>query len=300
MILLGLIALISKYLYNQFKESEDMFETNEHYNLVSEFFLEQGKKRKPILWIHSSTELNSRNWDSFMSRSSNKLNQPYLQLTMKSIYDHCKESFNICLINDDSFSSLLSWNLDLPDIAEPMKSHYRTLGLSMILYEYGGMLVPQSFLCTKNLLPLYKPIFFMEQKNTGISEHVYLPNTLFMGCKKKNPTMKRFIAYQEQLYKERTEQSDFIGNTQLWLYRERVGVDGKWIGIKKACGKPVLIDELLGTSEICLPEHYGIYIPQEEILRRPKYSWFARMSVQQLKESQFYLDFGNLLNHSNK
>jgi len=283
--------MISKYLYYQFKQCEDMFESNEHYNLVSEYFLEKGRKDKPILWIHTSTEINSRNWESFMSRSSRKLNQPYLQLTMKSIYEHCKDSFNICLINDDSFSSLLSWNIDLPDLAEPMKSHYRTLGLSMILYEYGGMVVPQSFLCKKDLYPLYKPIFFMEQRNTGISEHIYLPSTLFMGCKKKNPTMKRFIAYQEQLYKERTEQSDFIGNIQLWLYRERVGVDGKNIGIKKTDGSPVLIDELLGTSPICLPDHYGIYIPQEEILRRPKYSWFARMSVQQLRDSNFYLKF---------
>ena len=291
MILLIVFAVISKYLYYQFKQSEEMFESHEHYKLVSEYFLDKGHKHKPILWIHTSTELNSRNWESFMSRSSKKLNQPYLQLTMKSIYEHCKESFNICLINDESFSSLLSWNIDLPDIAEPMKSHYRTLGMSMILYEYGGMVVPQSFLCKKNLLPLYKPIFFMEQRNTGVSEYVYLPNTHFMGCKKNNPTMKRFIKYQEQLYKERTEQSDFIGNTQLWLNRENVGVDGKSIGVKKIDESPVLIDELLGTSDIILPEHYGIYIPQDEIMRRPKYSWFARMSVPQLKESQFYIKF---------
>jgi hypothetical protein len=291
MILLIVFAIISKYLYYQYKQSEDLFESQEHYKLVSEYFIDKGHKQKPILWIHSSTELNSRNWESFMSRSSTKLNQPYLQLTMKSIYDHCKESFNICLINDESFASLLSWNIDLPDIAEPMKSHYRTLGLSMILYEYGGMVVPQSFLCKKNLLPLQKPVFFMEEKNTGVSDHVYLPNTHFMGCKKKNPTMKRFIAYQEQLYKERTEQSDFIGNTLLWLNRERVGVDGKWIGVKKIDESPVLIDDLLGSSDIALPEHYGIYINQEEILRRPKYSWFARLSVPQLKEGQFYLKF---------
>ena len=131
----------------------------------------------------------------------------------------------------------------------------------------------------------------MEQRNTGVSEYVYLPNTHFMGCKKNNPTMKRFIKYQEQLYKERTEQSDFIGNTQLWLNRENVGVDGKSIGVKKIDESPVLIDELLGTSDIILPEHYGIYIPQDEIMRRPKYSWFARMSVPQLKESQFYIKF---------
>ena len=98
LILLIVFALISKYLYNQYKQTEEMFETHEHYKLVSEYFLDKGHKNKPILWIHTSTELNSRNWESFMTRSSRNLNQPYLQFTMKSIYDHCKESFNICLI----------------------------------------------------------------------------------------------------------------------------------------------------------------------------------------------------------
>ena len=41
MILLIVFAVISKYLYYQFKQSEEMFESNEHYKLVSEYFLEE-------------------------------------------------------------------------------------------------------------------------------------------------------------------------------------------------------------------------------------------------------------------
>jgi hypothetical protein len=173
-----------------------------------------------------------------------------------------------------------------------MKSHYRTLGLSMILQQYGGILVPQSFLCTKDLKPLSRESFFViENHNRGVThdQRSYFPDTVFMGCKKKNDTMNRFVEYQEELYKDKTEQSDFIGNVSLWLQRQKVTViDGSWIGIKKVDGKPVSLAEILGTSEIELPPHYGVYLSQEEILKRPKYSWFARMSTDQILESPIY------------
>ena len=260
--------------------------------MVSEYFLDKGNKKKPILWIHTSTEINARNWESFYSRNSTKLNQPYLQMTMKSIYDKCNDSFNICLINDESFSSLLSWNIELNDLADPIKSHYRTLGLSMILQHYGGILVPQSFLCTKDLKPLSRESFFVvENHNRGVThdQRTYFPDTIFMGCKKKNDTMNRFVEYQEELYKDKTEQSDFIGNVSLWLQRQNITIiDGSWIGIKKVDQSPVSLAELLGTSSIDLPPHYGVYFSQEEILTRPKYSWFARMSTEQILESPIY------------
>jgi hypothetical protein len=290
-IILILFSLIANYMYYEYKQSEETFESNEHYQLVSEYFLDKGNKKKPILWIHTSTEINARNWESFYSRNSTKLNQPYLQMTMKSIYDKCNDSFNICLINDESFTSLLSWNIDLNDLADPMKSHYRTLGLSMILQQYGGILVPQSFLCTKDLKPLSKETFFaIENHNRRVThdQRAYFPDTVFMGCKKKNETMNRFVKYQEELYKDKTEQSDFIGNVSLWLQRQCTIIDGSWIGIKKVDQSPVSLAELLGTSPIDLLPHYGVLFSQEEILMRPKYSWFARMSTEQILESPIY------------
>ena len=235
-IILILFSLIANYIYYEYKQCEETFDSQEHYQLVSEYFLDKGNKKKPILWIHTSTEMNARNWESFYSRNSTKLNQPYLQMTMKSIYDKCKDSFNICLINDESFSSLLSWNIDLNDLADPMKSHYRTLGLSMVLQQYGGILVPQSFLCTKDLKPLSRETFFViENHNRGVThdQRTYFPDTVFMGCKKKNETMKRFIDYQEELYKDKTEQSDFIGNTSLWLQRQNITIIDSLLEIKE-------------------------------------------------------------------
>jgi hypothetical protein len=251
-------------------------------------------RRKPILWIHTSTEVNARNWESFYSRTSTKLNQPYLQITMKSIYDKCKDSFNICLIDDDVFRRLLSWNIELDDLADPMKSHYRKLGISMLLYHYGGMIVPQSFLCVKNLRGLLTDkMMVVESINNGITHDQvpYFPNMEMMACRKGSLSMKAFMEYQEELYKDKTAQSDFIGNTSLWLNKADITiVDGKNIGIKKTNGKPIGIEELLGTDHIDIPDTvYGIYLPQTEILSRTKYKWFARMSPEQILSSQLMI-----------
>ena len=48
----------------------------------------------------------------------------------------------------------------------------------------------------------------------------------------------------------------------------------------------VVIDELLGSSYINFSDNIvGIYIPADEVLRRTKYEWFARLSNDQLLES---------------
>ncbi len=280
--------------------TEEMFESHEHYLLVRDYYIgEKMNHRKPILWIHTSTEVNARNWESFYSRNTTKLNQPYLQITMKSIYDKCKDSFNICLIDDDVFRRLLSWNVDLDDLADPIKSHYRNLGFSMLLYHYGGMIVPQSLLCVKNLSDLYwnglanNNMFVVENINKGIThdQAPFFPDTTMMACKKKSESMKEFIDYQEELYKDKSAQSDFIGNNSLWLHRKEVTlIDGKYIGLKKIDGSPIGIEELLGTSHIDIPETtYGIYLPQKDILSRNKYNWFARMSPDQILSSQLMI-----------
>jgi hypothetical protein len=299
-ILIIVFSLISKYIYSSYKESEDMFESHEHYQYVSEYFIgEKMSKNKPILWLFSTPDINARNWQSFYSRNTLKVNQPYLQITMKSIYDKCKDSFNVCLINDDVFDSLLKWNINIHDVAQPNKDHYRHLGLSMILYHYGGFVVPPSFLCIHNLYHLYtsslkeKGIFVLEDVNHGVThdQTPYMPNIQMMGCKKKNTIMQKCVEYQEYLFLDKTSQSDFIDNVNLWCNRNVPIIDGKYIGIKKISGKPVTIDELLGTTPIEYPMStlYGIYIPQNEILKRTKYNWFARMSTDQIIKSQLMI-----------
>lgn len=245
--ILMLIFLITvKYIYANYKTSADLYENQEHYQLVNDYFIgEKMSRQKPILWIHTSTEINARNWTSFYSRNTTKLNQPYLQITMKSIYDKCKDSFNLCLIDDDVFRRLLSWNVDLEDLADPIKSHYRHLGMSMLLHQYGGMIVPQSFLCMKDLIHMYRSglehntMFALEGVNHGSTQDAkFIPTLSFMGCKRKSNAMNLFVQFQEKLYLDKTSRSDFLGETSAWLVNKDVTLmDGKIIGIKRKTGR---------------------------------------------------------------
>jgi hypothetical protein len=76
----------------------------------------------------------------------------------------------------------------------------------------------------------------------------------------------------------------FVGKIQQWLHTEveqgRITlVNGKQIGVKSAKGKQILLDHLMSENFLDLDKDaYGIYIPADEILSRPKYQWFACLS----------------------
>jgi hypothetical protein len=158
----------------------------------------------------------------------------------------------------------------------------------MILHKYGGMFVPQSFLCQTDLIDLYQPKLFVgEEVNRTTLPGLYVPGMKLMGCKRNCECMNKFIDYQEKLYKNKTLQSDFTGDIHTYL--KKCGctvIDGSKLGIKKTNGEPVLLNELLGTDPITLPRKLlGVYVPRDEILSRPKFEWFSRMSPLQILES---------------
>ena len=63
--------------------------------------------RKTNSLIHTNYDVNTRNWLDFKSRNTKNLNQMYLEMCVESIVKFCSKSFNVCLINDDSF-----WEFD--------------------------------------------------------------------------------------------------------------------------------------------------------------------------------------------
>ena len=309
-IVLVILALVARLIYMNYTRTEDDRELSEHYRLVDEYLIGNSpddlvKSKQPIIWMHVSREINARNWASFYSRNSMKLNQPYLYITMKSIVDKCSNSFNICLIDDDAFRRLIPyWNIDLEQLSSPTKNSFRQLGLSQLLYYYGGMTVPASFLCMQDLRPMYDQalethnIFAVENINHSITadQYTFLPDVQFMGCKKKSLTMKSMIDMQSNIgYNDFTDETTFLGTPALWCYNQYKRnmlsiIDGKYIGVKTMNEAPVSIDALLGNNDLDFqPTMFGIYIPSDQILSRTKYQWFPRMSVDQILNSNLLI-----------
>lgn len=266
---------------------------------------------RPKLWVHTKYEYNSRKWKSFGSRSSTDLNQPYIHLTIKSIINHCGDDFNVCLIDDDSFSQLIpGWKTKISELPEPQRHLYRELGLTELLYIYGGFVVPNSFVCIRNLAPLFaknisndKP-FVLEKPNHNASiiknqrSQKFTANNMFIGAPKRNSVIKDMVDYLRQRNENphRNAEADFFGYTSKWLDNEVARnhinlVDGIYIGVKTADKTPVLIENLLEEEPIvfCNKRTHGIHIPEEEMLTRSAYNWFPVTSIENLLKSNLLI-----------
>ena len=307
LIAIGVIMTIS-YFGNKVRQAFSTEDADE-YELIKKYLLNDSPLygyNKPKIWIHSKYEVNARKWRDFYSRNTTDLNQPYIHLTIKTIINYCGNDFHICLIDDDTFSKLIpSWDVDLTNMAEPMKSQVREVGLLQLVYYYGGMLVPNSFLCKRNLITLYrdgvangKPFVSETLNRSNIAKDgkrlSFVPDTYIMGAEKNNECVKELCEYIKKIgvngffTGEHTFKGDISKQCMKLMEDDKLNlVDGKLVGIKTPSKKPILLEDLLSEDYLSLDKNaYGIYIPEDEILHRNKYQWFAVLSSEEILDSR--------------
>jgi hypothetical protein len=302
--ILFFILIVLGFLYRRFEDKRMREENNENNEAIQNYLLDDvtlAKSKKPILWIHVPYEYNSRNWLSFGSRSSFNLNQPYLYLTVKSIITQCDNSFTVCIFDDNAFQRLIpGWDINMTRISDPILANMRTLGFMKLLYIYGGLMCPISFLCMKDLSGLYykgtrsKKMFVCEttDRNITSTDFDYYPSITFCGAPKECETVKMACDFiQRTMSTDYTAESKFLGSFDRWCQkriesREINMIDGVEIGTKTIDEKPIIIDDLMSNQYLNLYKGtYGILIPADEVLKRKNYEWFARLSAKQAMQS---------------
>jgi len=304
LLILLFIFLILGILYRRFEDKREREESVDIYENIQQYLLDDdtlGKSKKPILWIHVPYEYNSRRWLSFGSRSSFDLNQPYLYLTVRSIIKYCDESFTICIVDDSSFKKLIpGWNINMTSISDPVLCNMRMLGMAKLLYIYGGLQCPLSFVCIKDLQGLYskgtrgEKMFVCEtiDRNSSSVDYDFFPNLRFCGAPKECDTVRELCEHiQNTISHDYTAESKFTGEFNKWSAQKIQSgqmnmIEGVEIGTKTVAEKQIILDDLMSNSYLDLYQGtYGILIPSEEILNRRKYEWFARLSQQQVLDS---------------
>jgi hypothetical protein len=303
-------VIIFSYIVNKWKSTIDVIDQRKDEILIQKYLLNDTPlygHNRPKLWIHIDTEVNARKWKNFYSRNTTDLNEPYVHLTIKTIINHCSNDFNICLIDDETFSKLLpSWDINLSLLAEPLKNHFRKIAMLNLLYNYGGMILPSSFICLKNMKEFYENAIsenvpfvceainrstnLLKQKN----KMLFIPDTYIMGSNKNDEVIFELIQYLKSKNRDLhfTNEREFLGDTSEWCIQaikndKMVLVSGELIGIKtKKEKKTILIEDLMEEEYLDIHEDaVGIYIPNDEILKRPKYQWFAVLPSEQLLKS---------------
>ena len=299
------LIIIASYVGNNFKNQ--FAESSDEYDMIKEYLLNDSPlygSNKPKIWIHSKYDINARKWLSFQSRNTKNLNQPYLHLTIESVINHCSNDFHVCLIDDETFSKLIpGWDIDITNLAEPSKSIVREIAMLKLIYIYGGMVVPDSFICTSSLKPLYlhgiqnNMPFVCETINRTTNMQnkqrpVFLPGLLIYGAERHNPTISLIseFVHEQNNSSHITNENIFNGNTQHFLKKliqdGKVNlIDGKKIGIKSKDDKPIFLDDLMEEKFLNLSGSFGIYIPSDELLKRNKHNWLAVLSKEEIYNS---------------
>ena len=317
--ILFFILIVVGFLYRRYEAKLKREEEGNTYEAIQKYLLDGdtlGKSKKPILWIHVPYEYNSRNWLSFGSRSSFDLNQPYLYLTVRSIIKCCDESFTICIIDDTTFKKLIpGWNVNMTTISDPILSNMRMLGMMKLLYIYGGMFCPLSFVCLKDLNGLYMKgtrgdkMFVCEtvDRNVTSTDLDFYPNLTFCGAPKECETVRELCNFiQRTASHDYTADVRFLGDYDKWC-KERIEngrmnmIEGVEIGTKTVDERQVIVDDLMSNYYLDLYQGtYGVLIPADEILNRTKFEWFARLSPKQVLESDTIIGNYILLSQTNE
>ena len=299
-------------LYDKYKRKEEKRDRMTDYDMIEKYILNDDStlrnSKKPILWIHVDLEKNAREWESFGSRTSMEMNQPYMFLTVRSLIQKCGDTFNVCLIDDSSFHKIIpGWATKVNNLPAPISGHLRELALANLLLTYGGLLMPASFICFQNLYPAYKEyserydafVGEMPARTSVTSQLRFFPSTRVMGCKRESPAMKAYIAHLERaVSNDASSEFDFNGEPGRWFFKHIMNVNstGEFtigqisaddLGCRNArTKKPILVEDLMSDYDFELsPDALGIYIPADEILKRTAYQWFAELNPRKVLEA---------------
>jgi len=257
-------------------------QADDDYAMVKKYLLTEspleGYDGRPKLWVHTKFEKNSRRWQSFMSRSSDQLNQPYLFLTTRSLLHWCGSTFHVCLIDDESFAKLLpQWSgLDWTMVPEPEKTTYRHLAMAELVLHYGGLVVPNSTLA---LQPLRTWFDGVTQDDKAVVLETKSEAPLVFGAPRMHHPV--FEAYVRTLRHDKGTPARFWQEQR--KNEEVVFTPGEIFGTKTCRGRPILLDHLMEDAPLTLhAECVAIVVPQEELLSRTRYQWYAALPIESL------------------
>jgi hypothetical protein len=193
-------------------------------------------------------------------------------------------------------------------ISDPILCNMRTLGMMRLLYIYGGMMCPISFLCMKDLSGLYakgtrsNKMFVCEtiDRNTTSVKANFYPNISFCGAPKECETVAELCNYIQIVSShDYTAESKFLGQYDRWCMKRIENgqinlIDGVEIGTKTVNDEQIILDDLMSNHYLDLYKGtYGILIPSRELLNRVNFGWFVRSSQRQVIESDTII--GNYL-----
>ena len=268
---------------------------------------------RPVVWVFVNTsDVNSRSWADFMSRSSKVMNLPFLNVCYESLVLNLKDVFRFEVIGglQDLAQRLGGWEA-LPSTLQNPQTVLREPELnwvrSAVLAKWGGLWVDPAMVWLKPLpltvLPKDKVVFFGTNPDDTYATGKDVPSLKVIWSPK--PAHPVWVDWEQKVrarlewrtggsefrHDERKDVIDAVQNFPNDVQVFRIPEVSRKGGNRR---RIELEDLLAAGTEGELPFDVcsnGVYvpIPYPEILERESFGWFLRMSEDQILESDLVI-----------
>lgn len=256
---------------------------------------------KPKIFIHVPYEKNSRNWESFGSRSSEDLNLSIVFLCIKSIIEHCGYKYDIILFDDDNIEEMLEkYNLhdecsnrDHKTLNNIQRKYWLNYCKAKILYEFGGTMMSPYFYFNKCPSSKYlkstnlQGLYYVNEGLKNTNEKLIPSMDHYMVSNKYNSDLKIYLSYLKELCL-----GDHIADASKYdkMYKHLEGLklfDPRDFCITNKNNEPIYYDDWLSANkQLDLYDgHFCLYVNVELHKIQTKNGWFLRMSPEQIISS---------------
>jgi len=260
---------------------------------------------KPTIWIYyNDSDVNSRQWLDFGARSSRVLNIPFLNLCYESILKHNSNKYKVEVIGgltglkERLGEAALPWPLRNQKLVvnQPELDFIR----AAVLAKYGGLWLSPNMICRGGFgeLPEDKPVFFGTDLDDTFSgpDGTRVPGFRAVWSPKSGHPVFEDMAVAAFERLEAAGGGAQIRNDAKWDFLQFAAAHsemraGAELGRKGRDGKRIQLEDFLaaggeGVLPFAVPaETVYIPFPMDEALRRSAFSWFVRMSEEQIMES---------------
>lgn len=264
---------------------------------------------RPRIWMFlNDSETNTRVWSDFMSRTSNVINIPLLNLCYETVLKHNGQTYQIELIGGlQRVAELLGGWEALPkymsnpkaSVNEPEEDWIR----SAILAKYGGLWLSASVLCLKPFgeLPTDKIVAFGQDYSSMYGSAI--PG--FRALWAPKPDHSVFVEMEKRC---RSRLETQTGGRQVrgdsksdWL--ELVAPDQVEYRVKEELGRDPKTNKKLDLEHIFasgtggrlpfdIPEStVYVPIPYDDLMNRRMFGWILRSSQDQIMESDLAIRY---------
>lgn len=273
------------------------------YLIIFFLFIYWCKKNK--LELYKSINNKPIIWQYWENKPGIKKPPSYINLCFKTVKKHCKNNFDIIILDEKTvYNYLPDLRSDLDQLLIPQKTDYIRIKL---LYTYGGIWLDADTIVMSNLKPIINKLNKYDFIGFGCTGHKCFngyprPSNQAMASRKNGLLCKNILENVDKKLDIKKENYSYfsLGKKIIWVELRRLQRNrdykyyhydssydgsrlktGRWVSEKYYLNKEV---ELVDESKL-----FFIFLTNTFMIKDKKYKEFFKMSEKEILEQEYWI-----------